>query len=71
MYLWFDQNQVALEDAKSDPKLETMLKSAEKHAKDLKKKLTQTGPCFKAMATLVAGVGIAYGCYLLKFDFQI
>ena len=67
----FGQNQVALEDRKSDPKLESMLKSAEKHAKALKKKLARTGPCLKAMATLVAGVGIAYGFYLLKFDIPI
>jgi hypothetical protein len=67
----FVQNQVALEETKSDPKLESMLKGAEKHGKALKKKLTRTGPCFKATATLVAGVGIAYGFYLLKFDFPL
>ena len=66
----FDKNHKALERAKLDRNLksERMLKIGEKHMKVLKRRLGGTGPCFKTMATLIAGIGIAYGCYLLKFD---
>lgn len=65
------KNHATLENAKADPKLELMLKTAEKHLKVLKKRLARTGPCFKTMATLVAGASIAYGFYLLNFDIPL
>lgn len=62
------KNHAALGREKTDMELYKMLKSADKHCKMLDKRLARPRICFKLTATLIAGVGIAYGLYLLNPD---
>ncbi|KAI5056372.1 hypothetical protein GOP47_0028190 [Adiantum capillus-veneris] len=63
-----NKNHAAMKGAKADPKLEVMLITADRHAKVLKRKSARMGPCFKMMASVMAGASIVYGFYLLNFD---
>lgn len=60
------KNRTALENTKGDLKLDTLVKSADKHCKVLNKKLARVGICFKATAIFITGVCTAYGLYLLN-----
>ncbi|KAH7444520.1 hypothetical protein KP509_02G081100 [Ceratopteris richardii] len=56
-------------EMKGDAKLAVMMKMADAHCKELRKRMRRTCTCFKTMATLIAaGAGIAYGFYLLDLD---
>ncbi|MCO5567525.1 hypothetical protein L7F22_021219 [Adiantum nelumboides] len=63
-----NKNRASLKEAKADLKREVMLRTADGHAKALKRKLARMGPCFKMMASVMAGASIVYGFYLLNFD---
>lgn len=63
-----NKNHASLRGRKEDPKLEVMLKTADRHAKALKRKSSRVGPCFKMMASVMAGASIVYGFYWLNFD---
>eukprot|EP00249_Psilotum_nudum_P023032 c28732_g1_i1 orf=527-2284(+) len=61
-----EKHSKMLEQVKGDAGLELLLKSADRHCKALLKKMSWAGACFKAMVTVITGVGMAYGLYMLN-----